>query len=63
MKKYNVTIIETLKMEVEVEAHSHEEARHIVAAKWDNCDYILDSDHFEGVSFEARRVKEHEPER
>ena len=36
MKTYTVTITETLKMDVEVEARSAEEAREIAKREWKN---------------------------
>ena len=48
MKEYDVTITETLKMTVTVEAESQMDY-------WHNQDYILDADNFTGVDFKARR--------
>ena len=56
MKKYNVTITETLKMRVEVEAETQLEAEQIISDKWHNGEYILDADHFEDVDFEAEDI-------
>lgn len=53
MKQYKVTITETLKMTVEVEAKDRWEAEQLVADNWRNGDYILDVDSFTGVSFKA----------
>ncbi|MCM1269855.1 MAG: DUF3846 domain-containing protein [Faecalibacterium sp.] len=53
MKKYNVTITETLKKTVEVEAESLEEAEQKVTDAWHNSEYILDADNFTEVDFEA----------
>ena len=53
MKKFNVTITETLKKTVEVEAESQDEAEQIVNDSWYRGDYILDADNFEGVVFDA----------
>ena len=53
MKKFNVTITETLKKTVEVEAESLDEAEQIVNDSWYKGDYILDADNFDGVVFDA----------
>ena len=53
MKEYKVTITETLKMEVVVEAESQLEAEQKVNLAWRNSEYILDSDCFAGVAFSA----------
>lgn len=53
MKQYKVTITETLKMTVEVEAKDRWEAEQIVTDNWRNGDYILDAVSFTGVSFKA----------
>ena len=55
MKEYDVTITETLKMTVTVEAESQLEAEQMVSDNWRNQEYILDSDNFTGVDFKARR--------
>lgn len=60
MKKFEVTITETLKKKVEVEAETLEEAEQIVNDEWYKGDHILEADCFEGVVFEAR---EKEPEK
>lgn len=60
MKKFEVTITETLKKKVEVEAETQEEAEQIVTDEWYKGDHILDADNFTGVVFEA---KENEPEK
>ena len=53
MKKYKVTIIETSKMTVFVEANSQDEAEQIVADRWAEGEYILDADNFADVDYEA----------
>jgi hypothetical protein len=53
MKTYKVIITEKLQMEVEVEARCRFEAERIVKKDWDNSEFILDSDHFKGVTFRA----------
>lgn len=64
MKKYKVTITETLQMEVEVNARSVEEACEKIERNWNNSDYILDADHFKGVDFSAEPIqKERDYER
>ncbi len=60
MKKFEVTITETLKKKVEVEAETQEEAEQIVTDDWYKGDHILDADNFTEVVFEA---KENEPEK
>lgn len=52
-KEFDVTITETLKMKVTVEAESLEEAEQIVSDKWYKGEYILDADNFIGVDFES----------
>ena len=51
MKEYDVKIKETLEMTVTVEAESAAQAREIAEQNWKNQDYILDADHFKGVTF------------
>ena len=53
MKTYIVTITETLRMEVEVEASSRFDAELLVKNRWNNGAYILDADHLKGVTFSA----------
>ena len=53
MKKYKVTITETLQMEVEVEAPNRAEAERIVENQWIDGDHILDADDFKGADFKA----------
>ena len=60
MKKFEVTITETLKKTVEVEAETQEEAEQIVTDEWYKGDHILAADNFTEVVFEA---KENEPEK
>ena len=60
MKKFEVTITETLKKKVEVEAETQEDAEQIVTDDWYKGEHILDSDNFSEVVFEA---KEYEPEK
>lgn len=51
MKEFNVTITETLRKTVAVEADSPEDARRIVKEAWKNSMYILDAEDFIGVEF------------
>lgn len=53
MKKFNVTITETLKKTVEVDAESQDEAEQIVNDSWYRGEHILDADNFDGVVFDA----------
>ena len=55
MKEYDVTITETLKMTVTMEAESQLEAEQMVSDNWRNQEYILDADNFTGVDFKAKR--------
>ena len=57
MKEYKVTITETLKKTVFVEAGSQNEAEQIVADKWAKGEYILDADNFMDVDYEAETVE------
>lgn len=52
---YEVTIIETLKTNVLVEADSSEGAEEIVSDGWHESEYILTAEDFVGVSFKARK--------
>lgn len=54
MKTYQVTITETLQKTVEIEANSREEAERLIEQKWNDSEYILDTDSFVGVDFSAR---------
>jgi len=56
MKNYQVTITETLKMKVDIEANSPREAEEIAQNKWQNSEYILDAECFDGAEFNC--VKE-----
>ena len=57
---YDVTVTETLKQIVRVEARSPEEAEQLVAKDWINRDFILDDENFTCAEFEAVPVKEDE---
>lgn len=56
MKNYKVTITETFQMDVKVEAESKAEAEKMVSDGWCRSDYVLDSDYFDGVKFEAEEI-------
>ena len=58
MKSYKVTITETLQLTVEIEAASREEAERQAEANWKKSDYILDAEHFKGVEFKAKEIKD-----
>lgn len=60
MKKFDVTITETLKKTVEVEAESLEEAEQRVNDEWRRGEYILDAENFTEVNFDA---EEKQPEK
>lgn len=51
MKEYQVQIKEVLAMTVTVKAGNAAQAREIVEKRYHNSDYILDADHFKGVTF------------
>ncbi len=55
-QRFKVTITETLKMTVEVEAEDKYEAEQMVSDNWRKSQYILDADNFVGVTFEAPPV-------
>ena len=57
MKKYKVTITETLQKEVEVEAPNCVEAERLVNKQWIDGNYILDADHFKDVDFKATLIQ------
>ena len=54
--RFKVTITETLKRTVEVEADDQQEAEQMVSDGWHNSQYILDAADFVGVAFEAAPV-------
>lgn len=53
MKKYLVTITETLEKVIEIEAPNAIEAQRLVENDWNHDKYILDSANFTGVAFNA----------
>lgn len=56
-KRFKVTITETLRRTVEVEANDPGDAEQMVSDGWHNSKYILDSEDFVGVEFEVEPVK------
>lgn len=50
---YRVKITETLSMTVEVEADGKREAEQQVNDNWNDDEYLIDSEHFAGVTFKA----------
>ena len=59
MKEYRVTITETLKKNVFVEAESQLEAEQKVSDAWRNGEHILDADCFEDVDFTVENTDPH----
>jgi hypothetical protein len=59
MKTYKVQITEKLQMEVEVQADCRNEAVKLAEINWKNQMYILDSDHFKGVTFTSLYDREY----
>lgn len=57
MNEYKVTITETLKKTVTVEAENREAAEQLVNDAWRRAEYILDAEDFEGVEFEAEETE------
>ena len=55
---FDVTVTETLKQIVRVEAHSQEEAEKIVARDWQRQEFILDAENFTYVEFVAVPVED-----
>lgn len=58
MKEFDVTITETLKLTVTVEASSKEEAEQMVNDQWHAGDHVLDADNFADVEFESNEGTE-----
>jgi len=52
-KPFKVTIIETLKLTVEIEAIDRHEAEQTISNSWHNSEYVLTADNFCGVEFRA----------
>ena len=63
MKEFDVTITETLKLTVSVEAFSKEEAEQMVNDQWHAGDHVLDADNFVDVEFESNEGSEISAER
>ena len=57
---FEVTITETLKQTVEVEAKDQQEAEQIVSDSWHDGKYVLDSDNFVEVEFNAMPAEQGE---
>ena len=55
---YDVTVTETLKQIIRMEAHSPEEAERFVAKDWVNREFVLDAENFTGVKFQAVPVED-----
>ena len=60
-RKYRVTITETLKRTVEVEAGDPHEAEQMVSDGWHDSKYVLGSEDFIDVEFEAVPVADSSP--
>lgn len=58
MRKYRVTITETLELAVCVMAESRDEAERKARDRWKNRPHILGADNFTGVVFEAVPAEE-----
>lgn len=61
-KTYFVTVIETLKKRVEVNAESEDEAIDKVEEAYKKCDIVLDADDFTDVKFKVKKVIENDIE-
>ena len=57
MKNYKVTIIETLQMEVEVEADNAADAKSLIENEYNNKKHVLDSSNLKQVSFMTRSAE------
>jgi hypothetical protein len=57
---FKVTITETLKLTVEVEAEDQCEAEQMVSDNWNDGEYVLDADNFVGAEFEAVQMGDSE---
>ena len=55
---YDVTVTETLKQIVRVEAHSPEEAEQLVARDWVKKEFVLDTENFTCAEFVAVPVED-----
>ncbi|MFR9537851.1 MAG: DpnD/PcfM family protein [Rikenellaceae bacterium] len=56
MKKYTVTIKETLTMEVSVTADSQEDAEEIIRERYEDEGYVLSWNEWDGVTFAAKEA-------
>lgn len=54
MKTYDVTITETLRLTVPVQAESLAEAEETTEENWKNSQYILDAENFAGADFKGK---------
>lgn len=59
---YHITVIETLKKKVIVQAESEEDALAKVEDAYNKCDIILDENDFTDVKFKVKKVIEGEEE-
>ncbi|MDR1702506.1 MAG: hypothetical protein LBR56_07000 [Sporomusaceae bacterium] len=53
LRTFAVTITETLKLTVNIEAENDDKAKQIVSDNWRNSEYILTADNFTDVDFEV----------
>lgn len=60
LNTYYVTVIETLKKKVEVNAESEEDALAKVEEAYNKCDIILDENDFTDVKFKVKKTVETE---
>lgn len=60
--KYYITVIETLKKRVEVEADTEEDALARVEEEYNKCNIILDENDFTDVKFKVKKVVDEEEE-
>lgn len=58
--KYYITVIETLKKRVEVEADTEEDALARVEEEYNKCNIILDENDFTDVKFKIKKVIDEE---
>lgn len=63
MKKYKITITESLKKELEIEAVSKDEAMDLVKEKYKNEEIILTADDFADVDFKVKEARNRNRER
>ena len=63
MNHYDVTIRETLEVKMKVAANSREEAEQFARDQWKRGEVVLDSSHFTGVEFHAKRYSRDRGER